>query len=129
MTELMTYVRRGSRKANQGYAPLADAEALDDDAKENVSPLPVPGKKAASKARASSTEGGDRRSSWIGRMLSYSSSGVTTANDKSGKKNAKVSEAILSLSLARARVAFSSQITSILNDPPTFSFPLRQSGP
>ena len=105
MTELMTYVRRGSRKANQGYAPLADAEALDDDAKENVSPLPVPGKKAASKARTSSTEG-DRRSSWIGRMLSYSSSGVTTVNDKSGKKNAKVSEAILSLSRARARGFF-----------------------
>ena len=92
MTELMTYVRRGSRKANQGYAPLADAEALEDGAKENVSPLPVPGKKAASKARAASTEG-DRRSSWIGRMLSYSSSAVTTANDKTGKKNAKVSEA------------------------------------
>ncbi|QDZ24087.1 hypothetical protein A3770_12p66050 [Chloropicon primus] len=101
MAEILTYVRRrrsrGKAGKHNGYEALAttedDAEALD---KENAMPVKVDsvGKGTRGKRAIVADGGGDRRTSWIGRMLSYSSSGVMTheaAKEKKGGSRKKKS--------------------------------------
>ena len=82
MTELLTYVRRRARGALVGKAGYGALPTEEED-KENASPSAI-GKKVAARSKdASDDAGGDRRSSWLGRVLSYSSGAFTNHQTKS----------------------------------------------